>query len=69
MSIVRGNLMKEKGYSPYCGDGSGHCPMPRTHFDGEQFICKHCGWRSAFPPEFIAEYKAKWSLGNVQDNN
>lgn len=62
MSIVRENLMKQKGYSPYCGDDSGLCSMPRTHFDGEQFYCKHCGWRSAFPPEFITEYKTKWSL-------
>ena len=60
MSIVRENLMKEKGYSPYCG---AMCKqMPRTHFDGEQFVCPHCGWRSEFPADFIAAYKEKWGL-------
>jgi hypothetical protein len=32
--------------------------MPRTHFDGRQFVCA-CGWRSSFPADFIAKYKAK----------
>jgi hypothetical protein len=60
VSIVRNNLMTREGYSPYCG---GHMPAwqsPRTRFDGQQFAC-NCGWRSSFEPEFIAEYKAKWS--------
>ncbi len=61
MSIVRENLMTVKGYSPYCGS-TGHCPLPRTHFDGEQFTCRHCGWRSEFPTEFIKKYKRKWQL-------
>lgn len=57
--IVRHNLMNEKNYTPYCGSvGCRVCP--RTHFDGEQFFCKQCGWRSSFPADFIAEYKAKW---------
>lgn len=60
MSIVRDNLMNEKGYSPYCGS-MGPCALPRTHFDGEQFFCKHCGWRSGFPEKFINEYKKKWN--------
>lgn len=61
MSIVRDNLMTRKGYSPYCGS-TGHCPLPRTHFDGEQFVCKHCGWRSEFPKEFIDTYKREWGI-------
>ncbi len=24
------------------------------------FKCPRCGWRSEFPAEFIAQYKAKW---------
>lgn len=73
MSTVRENLMNESGYTPYCGNdnaygyGPGQCHMPRTRFDGEQFVCPHCGWRSQFPADFIAEYKAKWakSAGQV----
>lgn len=61
MSIVRENLMNEKGYSPYCGDFWCRFHMPRTSFDGEQFKCM-CGWRSTFEPEFIAEYKRKWGI-------
>lgn len=52
-------LLSEKGYSPYCGAMCKH--MPRTYFDGEQFVCPHCGWRSSFPKEFIEEYKQKWN--------
>ena len=60
MSVVRDNLMNEKGYSPYCG---AMCKwMPRTYFDGEQFVCPDCGWRSEFPADFIATYKKKWNL-------
>ena len=65
MSIIRENLMTRPGYSPYCGADRywGYCTyhMPRTRFDGEQFVCK-CGWRSQFPADFIAEYKAKWHV-------
>lgn len=62
MSIVRDNLMNRPGYAPYCGAAE-HCTfgMPRTRFDGEQFVCR-CGWRSSFEPEFISEYKKKWRL-------
>lgn len=60
MSLIRDNLMNERGYSPYCG--ADRCPAtwPRTRFDGSQFKCV-CGWRSGFDAEFIAEYKAKWA--------
>jgi hypothetical protein len=61
-SIVRNNLMEREGYSPYCGNDTVNCPWPRTHFDGEQFICKHCGWRSSFPEDFMERYKAKWKI-------
>lgn len=59
VSIVRWNLMECEGYTPYCA-GSLH--MFRTIFDGEQFVCRACGWRSQFEPEFIEKYKAKWGL-------
>lgn len=62
MSTVRENLMKQPGYAPYCGgamEKGSTCSMPRTSWDGEQFKCS-CGWRSQFPADFIAEYKAKW---------
>jgi hypothetical protein len=58
MSIVRENLMKQKGYPPYCGN---RCKeMPRTRFNGDQFECGCCGWKTSFPIEFIDEYKRKW---------
>lgn len=62
MSIVRENLMTRPGYSPYCGNH--HCTggMPRTKFDGEQFECPACGFRSKFPDEFIQDYKIKWNI-------
>jgi len=60
MSIVRNNLMNQKGYTPYCG--ADKCPFiyPRTTFNGEQFKCS-CGWKSTFEKPFIDEYKAKWN--------
>jgi hypothetical protein len=61
MSIVRENLMTRPGYSPYCGDMKCRAGMPRTRFDGEQFVCR-CGWRSEFPEDFISKYRKKWKL-------
>ncbi len=67
VSVVRANLMGRKGYTPYCGNGK--CTeMPRTFFDGEQFECRHCNWRSDFPSEFITEYKNKWSKEDIMKN-
>lgn len=62
MSIVRENLMNRPGYSPYCGNVDCRT-MPRSTWDGHQFKCM-CGWRSEFPEDFIAEYKAKWGIGD-----
>lgn len=57
-SQVRHNLMTRPGYSPYCGNFD-KCPtMPRTRWTGDQFRCGCCGWVSAFPDDFIEEYKA-----------
>lgn len=62
-SIVRANLMSREGYTPYCGNAE-RCSagMPRTTWNGEQFECR-CGWKSQFPADFIAEYKAQWGKG------
>lgn len=62
MSIVRDNLMSDPNYTPYCG-AIDDCEyrMPRTRFDGEQFVCR-CGWRSGFDAKFIEQYKAKHAL-------
>ena len=61
MSLIRKNLMTQKGYSPYCGNDN--CRItPRTHFEGKQFICRCCRWKSSFPKEFIDNYKMKWGL-------
>lgn len=60
MSIVRHNLMTQHNYTPYCGNME--CPtMPRTIFNGEQFVCPRCTWVSEFPTSFIDEYIANWS--------
>lgn len=56
-SIVRMNLLSERGYTPYCGADQCHHRRPRTRFNGEQFECT-CGWVSKFEPEFIEKYKA-----------
>lgn len=57
MSIVRENLLKVPGYTPYCGNENCSYHWPRTEFNGSQFAC-HCGWRSTFEAEFIEKYKA-----------
>ena len=62
MDTVRKNLMSVKWYSPYCGSSGSLCTLPRTHFDGQQFVCRQCGRRSGFPKEFITEYKKKWGI-------
>ena len=59
MSIVRQNLMSQRGYTPYCGNVL-CATMPRTSFRNGQFQCSWCGWRSAFDQAFIDAYKAKW---------
>lgn len=53
-SIVRENLLTERGYSPYCGNDDCNHRWPRTQFDGKQFHCR-CGWQSNFEPEFITK--------------
>ncbi len=62
-SIVRENLMNREGYAPYCGNPECRLNWPRTHFLGGlgQFKCG-CGWKSEFPANFIADYRAKWKL-------
>jgi len=56
LSTVRKNLLTKRGYSPYCGSDS--CEnMPRTAFNGSQFVCSSCSWESTFPLEFIDKYK------------
>lgn len=63
LSIVRSNLLTRPGYSPYCGGEDG-CSMPRTHWNGSQFLCHECGWESEFPDAFIEEYRKKWGLSS-----
>ena len=33
---------------------------PRTRFNGHQFVCPECGWKSDFEKEFIDEFKKRW---------
>ena len=55
MSIVRDNLLNVEGYTPYCGNQT--CPtMPRTVFNGTQFECPTCEWKSSFELAFIKRY-------------
>ena len=65
-TVARQNLITEKDYTPYCGNGisrheKGGCDNPRTKWDGEQFFCPKCNWRSQFPIDFINRYKATWN--------
>lgn len=58
---TRSNLLTRKNYSPYCGDPNCRYDIPRTTFNKtvEQFECQ-CGWQSAFPQNFLDEYKKVW---------
>lgn len=79
MSVVRENMLTQRGYTPYCGNlrysptgGNGTCSMPRTFFNGSQLECPNCGWKSNFEPEFIEEYKKfqEWyEGGNLGQNH
>lgn len=66
-TIVRENLMTIQGHTGYCAnpkaakDPKG-CNNPRTKWDGDQFTCPSCGWRSQFPSDFIIRYKERWGL-------
>lgn len=56
-TTVRCNLLTRPNYSPYCGN-FGECEsLPRTSYDGEQFVCGDCGWRSQFPDDFMKLYR------------
>lgn len=56
MSIVKSNLLSDRHYTPYCGYL--YClTMPRTIFNGSQFECPCCKWKSSFDDKFISEYK------------
>ena len=57
MSTVRENLLTKLGYSPYCGADVCRGRYPRTEFNGKQFECPSCRWKSKFELEFIEEYK------------
>jgi len=57
MSIIRKNLLTVLGYTPYCGGEEKYCSYPRTKFNGTQFECPVCKWKSQFEPEFIEQYK------------
>ncbi len=62
-TIVRENLMNDKSYTGYCGSHmNSSCSWPRTKWDGEQFVCPECGWRSKYPDDFIKRYKEKHNL-------
>lgn len=67
LTIVRENLMNEKGYTGYCGNNiprpeRGGCSNPRTKWIPalNQFLCPECGWVSQYPDDFIKRYKEKW---------
>jgi hypothetical protein len=62
VNVVRQNLLTQAGYAPYCGAQDCAHDWPRARWDGDQFQCD-CGWRSALPASFVAEYRAKWGLG------
>ena len=62
--IIRINLLTDPKYTPYCGNyipgAISSCSLPRTVFNGEQFVCPECGYTTEFPEDFISYYKQKW---------
>jgi len=67
-SIVRGNMLAEESYTPYCG---GHdCEvMPRTFRRADfQMECPYCGWVSKFPEAFLKAYKKEHNLGGKDES-
>jgi len=64
-TIVRQNLMNEKGYTPYCYRCTG---LIRVKWNEklDQFRCPVCSWTSEFPKDFIDRYKTKW-LSNKEN--
>lgn len=60
-SLVRTNLIEQKGYSPYCGNYDS-CSMPRTFYREGQFHCPICYWTSEFPKEFMDLYHKRWNI-------
>lgn len=50
MSIVRDNLLKIKGYSPYCINCN---TVERMKFNGKQFRCNKCWKETEFEEDFI----------------
>lgn len=65
-TIVRENLMTQKGYMPYCG--ADHCKYrnPRVGYNHQlkQFECI-CGWISKYPEDFIKRYEEKWEINKL----
>jgi hypothetical protein len=62
MSIVQNNLLSDPNYTPYCAV----CTTTiRTDFDGEQFVCSKCGWRSALPEDFMKKVIEFRGLNNI----
>lgn len=61
LTFMQEKLLTEEGYRPYCGNIDDCRQMPRTYFNGEQFVCTCCGWKSNYPDWFIKEYKNKWN--------
>lgn len=64
-TIVRGNLIRDVNYAPYCGNNKaassdGGCNNPRDVFNNQinQFVCPKCGSASEFPEYIITLYKA-----------
>lgn len=56
-TTVRCNILTRPNYTPYCGNYGECSELPRTSYDGEQFVCSNCGWRSKFHPDFLKLYR------------
>ena len=58
---------KVYNFNPYCGNFC--ATMTRSSFDGEQFYCKKCDWKSKFHKGFIDRYKRKVEAEELEETN
>lgn len=65
LTWMENKLLTERGYTPYCGNQCSR--MPRTFFNGSQFQCPDCGWKSSYSERFIKQYKEKWGIRNKDE--
>ena len=71
MSIVRDNILRDKTYTPFCGNDKpkwliGGCSNPRTILNRDgQFECPECEYVTEFPDDFVKQYRIQHKLDQI----